>query len=324
MYEWLQPAWQALVQSRQRQRLAHALLLSGPAGIGKSVFATGLAAALLCQQPRESGLACGECPACRLFSAGTHPDFFPLGPEETGKPIRVDPVRALCQELAMTSHRAGYKVALINPADALNVNAANSLLKTLEEPTDNTLIILVTDRPGRLPATIRSRCQQQRLPLPSSALAERWLTERVGEGADPHALLALAGGAPLLALQMHESGALEKTQHWVQQLEGIALQTQDPLSVAGEWSRLPEADHLRWFQRWLQGLLRWRQAGVAQRLCAPSDGLQVLLDKVDCGAMHEQLDRLADALNQWSGGLNRQLLVEAVLIGWSDLCRPAG
>ena len=315
MHPWLEPAWQQFQASRAAGRLPHALLLAGPAGVGKGDFAAELAAALLCGDPAPDGHACGRCTGCRLRVAGTHPDFFRLEPEEAGKAIRIDAVRALCAELAMTSHAAGSKIAVIDPADALNVNAANSLLKTLEEPTDNTLIVLVSSAPQRLPATIRSRCQQLRLPLPSAAQARDWLAATLGDEArEAEALLNIAGGSPLRAAELLAAGMPDRYRHWARQVVDIARQAADPVQVAADWHGDRQPDCLRWFQRWLQGLIRQRALGGPA-----GGGLQALAEQVDLRLLFRLLDRVGAALDQWSAGLNHQLVLEEVLINWAEL-----
>ena len=157
--QWHATAWQQLQTSHRQQRLPHALLLSGEAGIGKAEFAARLAASLLCEQPHVDGQACGTCHACQRLGAQTHPDRFRLEPEEPGKAIKVDAVRQLIRNLSLTGHYGGYRVVTVEPAELMNTNAANAFLKTLEEPPANTLLILITASPARLPATIRSRCQ---------------------------------------------------------------------------------------------------------------------------------------------------------------------
>ncbi|MFO7642692.1 MAG: DNA polymerase III subunit delta', partial [Candidatus Competibacteraceae bacterium] len=157
---WHEPLWRQFQQSRAAGRLPHALLLAGPAGLGKLAFAKRLARALLCETPDVEGDACGRCRSCRLFQAGSHPDYRMEQPVEEGKAIRIDPIRELCGFLGFTAQYGGYKIALLEPADRLNLNAANSLLKTLEEPPGDCLLLLVTAHPARLPATVRSRCQK--------------------------------------------------------------------------------------------------------------------------------------------------------------------
>ena len=162
------PQW-ALLQARiNTQRVPHALLLSGSAdglmNAGKIQFTRYFAASLLCDACRtDTGLACGGCDACRLFAAGSHGDYLQVVPEEGSRVIKIHQIRALCEELGLTSQRGGYRVAVIAPADAMLGAAANGLLKTLEEPRPGVVIILISAKMGAIPMTIRSRCQRLRL-----------------------------------------------------------------------------------------------------------------------------------------------------------------
>lgn len=158
MYPWQTSNWQNLASSQQNKRLAHGLLLHGPKGIGKKAFAVDFAHWLLCEQP-STDKACGQCKSCQLIKAESNPDLLYLQPEEEGKAIKVDQIRELINKISLTGHGQGYRVIIISPADALNINASNSLLKTLEEPPENTVLILISDKPSKLMATIRSRTQ---------------------------------------------------------------------------------------------------------------------------------------------------------------------
>jgi len=177
-------------------RLPHALLLSGIDGIGKRAFSQCLAETLLCQKPSPAG-ACGECKPCRQLLADSHPDFRKLVPEGANAAIKVDPVRALVEWLQLTASQSSYRIALLEQADTLNRNAANSLLKTLEEPGDHAVLILSATRAGALPATVRSRCQQVTLNLSNQSAAIQWLADKVD---DPELALLEASGGPFLAL----------------------------------------------------------------------------------------------------------------------------
>ncbi len=214
---WLDAPLRAIVGARER--LAHALLLTGMRGIGKRNLAMHAAQALLCESPAQDGVACGHCASCAYFAAGTHPDFRMLdrwryddGDWELQAGIGVADVRALRDLAEVSAHRGGAKVAIIVPAEAMNHSAANALLKTLEEPTPGMVLILVADQPGRLPATILSRCRRIVVPPPSRHLATAWLAR---EGvADAALLLAQAGGAPLAARALAGAGLQAERAHW--------------------------------------------------------------------------------------------------------------
>src|SRR5436190_2265358 len=208
-----------------RARLPHALLVHGPRGIGKTEFARALGASALCESP-VAGLACGKCPSCHWFSQGNHPDYREVIPEaseedesEDGEAeapksekakslyIRVEQIRAIADFIALSTHRAGFRVLVIRPAEMLYPNAANALLKTLEEPPPATLIVLVSERPAQLLPTIRSRCRDVALPMPPRGESLAWLHEQ-GIGA-PEVALAAAGGAPLLARDLADPAEME-------------------------------------------------------------------------------------------------------------------
>ena len=148
--EWLAPHWQRLTGHIQSARVPQALLIVGRDGVGKARLAETFAQRLLCRTPNE--YACGTCHSCRLFAAQTHPDFLRIQPEEPGKAIPVDAIRALIADLSLKPQYSGRRVVLIGMAHQLNVSSANSLLKTLEEPDEHTTLVLLTDSPQSLPA----------------------------------------------------------------------------------------------------------------------------------------------------------------------------
>ena len=206
---WLEATAAATVG--ERERWPHALLLSGPRGIGKRLLALHLARSLLCESPQPSGAACGSCVGCNLVARGTHPDLRLIEPityddEGNATPvdaITVEPIRDLIDFALLSSHRGRAKVAVIAPAEALNAAAANALLKTLEEPPPGTYLLLVTHQAGRLTATLVSRCRRLPLAHPDPVVAAAWLGGRDVEQAD--LLLAQAGGAPWLALELADA-----------------------------------------------------------------------------------------------------------------------
>lgn len=227
---WHQEEMQRLMEQHAQRRLPHALLLSGAAGTGKQRLAQSLAQTLLCQRP-VGELACGQCDACHLSAAGTHPDLHTLGPEGDSRAIKIDQVRRLMDFCARTAHYDGARLALIAPAEALNRNAQNALLKTLEEPGEGLVLILVSHQPSLLLPTVRSRCQRRHLPLPELASALRWLSPQVGEGQAP-ALLAAARGAPLRAAALQEAEWFTARDRLVGQLLAVAQGRASPSQAA--------------------------------------------------------------------------------------------
>ncbi len=209
----------------RREAFPHALLIVGPRGIGKHALALNLAQGLLCESPVVDGLACGRCAGCRYAEGGTHPDLLRLElstfdhetqERKATETIAIDRVRALIDFVQLSSHRQRAKVAVIAPAERMNANAANALLKTLEEPPAGTFLLLVAEAPGRLPATVVSRCRRLPGPQPTPDEARAWLA---GHGVPDGALaLSLAGGAPLLALVHAEPSRLAERALWLEAL----------------------------------------------------------------------------------------------------------
>lgn len=237
--------WRGLLA--RRERLPHSLLLVGQKGLGKYELARQFAASLLCEQPQGDGQACGKCLPCNWYSQGNHPDFRLLQPEaladegevEDGKKkpsqqITIDQVRGLDDFLTVGTHRAGLRIILVHPAEAMNRNTANALLKTLEEPAPSTLFLLVSNEPLRLLPTIRSRCQVVPIVVPQPVLAEQVLA---ADGlADAGRWLALAGGSPGLALELAASGQGAWLETLVKRL--AAGRNIDALGLAAEFEKI--------------------------------------------------------------------------------------
>lgn len=318
IYPWHREHWEILQRRRADRRLAHGLLLSGPAGVGKRDFAAAFAAALLCARPAAAGVACDQCDACRLRLAGTHPDLLRVSLLEDKSQILIDQIRELSRSLSMKSHAGGYKIAIIAPADQMNAAAANSLLKTLEEPSDNTVLMLVTERPARLPATVRSRCQQLPFPAPAGALGRSWLADRLKE-ADADLLLRLADGAPLRALNLAQADTVTLRRNWIEQFVGARQGRIDPVKLAMDWSGDEALRPLEWVGSYLVDALRMQQGDRESiKNIDLIDVLQVIADSLPAATLHHMVARTWQ--NQRlarQAGVNRQLLLEELLIDWS-------
>ena len=245
---WQAGDWSRLQARRDRDALPHALLLCGPAGLGKRAFARSFAHGLLCMQAL-GGYACGRCRSCLLLAAGTHPDLVELtcGLRRDGTSrteIVVEQIRDLSARLAMNSQFGGWQIACIDPADAMNTAAANALLKTLEEPSARTLLVLLADAPERLPPTIRSRCQRIEFRQPEADDALAWL--RAEGVSEEQQALAAAGGNPGLARDWARAGMLEQRGTVRNELAALAAGRGDPGSVARRWLESQAAASL-WF-----------------------------------------------------------------------------
>lgn len=345
LYPWTTALSRAL--ARDRAQLPHGLLLAGPRGLGKNGFACWLAEWLLCAAPADDHRACGRCQGCQLLAAGSHPDLHVVQPESVYKStpgllaryalryppedkgkdskdstvIRIDQVRALIAASHTRPQIAGSKVLILSPADTLNTNAANSLLKLLEEPPPDSHLVLVADRPARLPATIRSRCARVEFRLPGADAATGWLQSQGLADADAGRLLALAGGAPLAARQLAESGFLAQRETLIADLEGLVAGRGDPLTCAGRWREIGVERCLHWLQGWLGDLVRVATPGNPGPLHNPDVAarLQALEKRLDSKALFLFSDAVGRARQLLGGGLDEQLIIEDTLIRWTEL-----
>jgi len=323
-YPWQAALWQQLAGRMQH---AHAYLLHGAAGIGKRALAERLMARLLCQRPL--GLdACGQCKACHLLAAGTHPDNFILEPEEADKPIKVDQVRELVNFVVQTAQLGGRKVVLVEPAEAMNLNAANALLKSLEEPSGDTVLLLISHQPSRLLPTVKSRCVQQACPLPSEAMSLAWLAQALPACSDEERreLLCLAAGSPLAAVRMQAQGVREQRAQVVEGVKKLLKQQIAPSQLAESWSAVSLPLLFDWFCDWAQLMLRYQ-------LTRDEDGLgqgdmrkvvQYLAEKTAQAKVLGIQDWLLAQRQKVIGkaNLNRVLLLEALLVQWASLPGP--
>ena len=313
----------------RRARFPHATLLTGPAGIGKFAFAQSLARALLCEAPGADGAACGTCAGCRYVAAGQHPDLRLVEPVEIDDDevkrvewIVVDRIRDLNAWAAITSHRGGAKVALIAPAERMNVAAANALLKTLEEPPPGTHFLLVSHVPGRLPATIASRCQRVAAPRPTQAEGAAWL-EAQGVR-DAAALLAQANFAPLRALALADANHQAERRAWI---DAIAMpQALSPTALGARLDAAPRegrkerlAAVVDWLAGWCADLARVRFGGAPVENPARADALGALAASVAPLRLFRYHRRLLGERALLSHPLSPRLVAEALLIDYCAL-----
>lgn len=314
---WHRGAWDVWSSRIQNARVPSAIILAGPEGLGKGLLAELFARALLCQERAGDSMPCGQCPGCRQYSAGSHPDLLRLRPGNPGKPIVVDQVREFSRRLFLTSHHGGARVGLIAPLEAMNVNASNSFLKTLEEPPSNVYLIAVSQRLLSLPATIRSRCQVMHVRRPSREDALAWLQDRIPQ-ADP-VLLEQAGGAPLKVLSLHEAGHLERVRRWSDGLTSLLAGKTSPLKLASEWEKEPLEDWLQWAMTWLMDVYRLKLGLPAAQL-GDREANTAINRSVRQLSWH-RLRRLhaetVEASRLLTTQANPRLLLESLLISWS-------
>ena len=326
--------WEGL--QAQRKRLPHALLLIGQKGLGKFELAHRFAGSLLCESPGESGLTCQKCLPCNWFSQGNHPDFRLLQPDALGesaeledgkkKPsqqITIDQIRALDDFFNVGTHRGGLRIIVVNPTEAMNRNAANSLLKTLEEPPPDTLFLLVTSEPMRLMPTIRSRCQVVPVPVPKLASASRALAD---DGVpDAERWLALAGGSPGLARELAEAGQGAWIEHLVSRLS--AGRDSDPLTMAADLEKMLKdgkgklslkhmVDAL---QKWLVDLTLARNGQPVRYFVPQQATISGLADMIPPARLIQSYRNLAARRQEAEQPLNARLFLEGLFMDYRAL-----
>jgi DNA polymerase-3 subunit delta' len=329
-----QRVWSAM-QGR-RDRLPHSLMLVGQKGLGKFELARSFAASLLCESPQTGGLACGKCLACNWFAQGNHPDFRLLQPEalsddieiEDGKKkpsqqITIDQIRALDEFFNVGTHRGGLRIVLVNPTEAMNRSTANSLLKTLEEPSPNTLFLMVSSEPMRLLPTIRSRCQIVPVPVPSSRVATQVLAD---EGlSQPERWLALAGGSPGLALALAESGQSA----WLELLASrlSSGRATDPLAMAAELEKavkdskgkLQLKQVVEAFQKWLVDLTLARNGLPIRYFLAQQATISGLADMIPPSRLIQSYRVAISRRQEAEQPLNARLFLEGLFLDYRAL-----
>lgn len=311
-----------LAKLHSDKRLPHALLLHGMSGIGKAQFAKGFAQFLLCQ--KEGGEACGVCKSCELNAAGSHPDLFMLSPEEEGKQLKVDQVRALGEFIYSTAQQGGYRVVIINPADSMNIASANALLKMLEEPGSDTLILLVTAKMGQVLPTIKSRCQHIECPTPPESMAIEWLISASDlDHERAQAILHVNRGAPKEALQYIEKGLNEHRVQLIRGLADILKQRRTPLEVSQSLQKLDLELILGWLYSLLTDVARDAICETADAL--RQDDARNMLHAVAKKTDPVKIFKLADKVHEERRAVmlrqnpNKQLLLECVLLEWAAL-----
>ncbi|MBK8286061.1 MAG: DNA polymerase III subunit delta' [Ahniella sp.] len=315
---WLAEDWQRLLARREAGRLPHALLIGGARGLGKRLFAEHLRALLLCERPTASGTPCGSCKACHLMRAGNHPDALTITFElrDDGKPrteITVDQIRALSARFAQTSQRGGWRVAIIEPAEAMNVAAANALLKTLEEPEPNVMMILVSDQWLRLSATIRSRCQRIDVREPEPAQSLAWLIAQGIAAKDAEPALALADGNPGEALVLARPEQRQIVNEVARDLGALAGKAV-LIEVVSRWLANDPGLRLRAAVQLVAQAIRRASLGAE----SDADGLSGLTARADFRKLSAWWDQANRARGQLDTPLRSDLILTEILGGWRD------
>lgn len=341
--------WNSAIANRfahDRARLSHALLFAGPRGLGKSALATWLSQLLLCDEAVAPAAPCGNCHGCKLFAAGSHPDIHVVLPDALAKSsqsllaryaqryvgedkgregkesaaIRVDQIRTLIANSQTRPQIARSRVVILSPAESLNTNAANSLLKLLEEPPPDTFLILIADTPGRMPATLRSRCTKIVFSLPERGVSRAWLEDAGVKPDRGDLLLSLTGNAPLLALELHNSDFPEQRSDLLNDLENLKNGQGDPIACASRWKALGAERSLAWFAGWLADLATLKVCRTPVNLRNPDllPRLQALEKRLHFGELVRFHALAIQSRAGLGGSLDEGLILEDILISWTQ------
>lgn len=311
--------------------MPHAVLLMGAQGIGKLDLAFNFAQSLLCEKPLASGTACQECNSCRWFEQESHPDFRLIQPDaltaaedgeekaggkKPSREISVDQIRDLSSFANLSAHCGGYRVVLVYPAEAMNNNAANSLLKTLEEPTDKLLFLLVTHKPQQLLPTILSRCLGFPVHTPTREAGVAWL-KQLGVLNPEHAL-AQTGFAPLQALGWAESGeGAEERSILLNAIRQPAML--DALALADSLQRSVPVHVIHCLQQWCHDLASAKLAGQVRYFPDQTAELIKLAGGISTVALLRFQKELLEARRAAFHPLNPKLLMESLLLSYRQL-----
>ena len=305
---WFSPAIDEVNAAFAARRVAHGILIHEDPGAGGFELARWIAQRFNCSE--ASRAPCGECQSCKWIEANQHPDVTLLSPEEDSEYIKIEPVRALVADLALTAHGRGYKVAILSPADALYPNAANSLLKTLEEPPPRTLLLLVTSQPARLLPTLRSRCSRLRLAGPSRQEAAEVLAAARGAGPWEDALAA-TGAGPFALLDADASALADLRADTLRTLRDIGSGNIQPPAVADKWARGELATRLACVESWvtdrilestaIRDVTHLSGSGLAPNICR----------------LFELSDAVRDMRKLAHTSINKTMAVEALLWRWA-------
>ena len=312
-----------LAASYQQQRMSHALLLSGQAGIGKLELGKYWAQFLFCKKPLAKG-PCNGCNDCYLFSIGNHPDFNLIQPEK--KLITIEQIRNNTEFAQNTSRLGGMKIMLFEPAEAMNLNAANALLKLLEEPPKQTLLLLISHQPGLLIATIRSRCQHLRCLLPPRSVSKNWMEQKGFEG-QAEIALQQSGGAPLRAMALAETGVVAGRLTLLESLQNMLERILTPVEAAKKCEKIGITASIEYLLLSVADLLANFQSGRAlhdPQLQSLSRLLRSDEHSVKSGLrLHDMYTNLVATHKAAlaSNNANSLLMLESLFVQWSLLTK---
>ncbi|MCK5360929.1 MAG: DNA polymerase III subunit delta' [Gammaproteobacteria bacterium] len=345
-YPWTEAAFDAFFSSKDRQ--AHAYLLAGQSGLGKTVLAEQLAKAMLCQQQVDD--ACGECHSCRLLESGNHPDLHVLQSEKRTvevndlfaiyapryledeskrkrrkKPsaiIAIDQVRGVIPDINTRPHLSACRIIVLNAAEDLNINAANSLLKSLEEPPSDCFFLLISHEPGRLLPTLRSRCNRIDFRTPDKAQTLEWLNKQLPGRTDTARLIDSAKGIPLRALALADGEINTDESRVFQAMHKLANRQTDPVTAAAELIKKSELIEILTLLQIMTSTIIRLKIAARNGSAVEKDENKALIDlgkRLNFKQLYTFLDDLSESKQLAGGPLDDTLALESGLISWQRM-----
>jgi len=334
---WQAAKYDRLVQQQLAGKLSHSLLIVGQEFLGKQHFALSIAGAMLCEAPTEPDAtdtvrssACGQCTGCLLQLAGTHPDFRFLKPEDS-KSIKIEQIRDMISWVSQTAQRAGKKVVIIDPAEQMTHQCANALLKCLEEPPGDSLIMLVSSQSGRLLPTIRSRCQLVEFHPPSRDVAVRWLLAQPdfikghGKTAEQDAalLVEIAGGAPLAVLERFDEAFLARRKTIIMSVTDLVTGQKSAQQVSELLVKAGAADSLECLCDIVTDCLKYHSGGDTKYIKNKDlvASVEAISGRFDVQGLFRVDEILKTARRELTGVSNPDpvLLIESVMISLKSM-----
>ncbi len=320
-YPWHQGSWAKFVNARSQNHLPHALLISGMEGTGKLDFARKIVTSLLCTSPVDN-TSCQKCQSCKTYQAGANPDYMQIELLEGKQQISVDQIRQLSKFISYTRSFNAYRVILLNPVERMNLNAANSLLKSLEEPASNTLIVLVATNLGKILPTIKSRCQLLTLPSPNKNQSVQWVRQRLPKS-NPEELLDMANMQPLNAIKVTDED-IQNREALATDLLGICTHQKMITEVAKSWEKFDHSILINWQTNWLIKIIKSKVidgstvSGSRQNLGITLSNIKNCLAPDSQWILYHQLIKQKQYIHT---SVNSLLFIENLLLLWLQASR---
>ena len=322
IYPWHQTTWDKFSLARSQNHLPHALLLTGDSGIGKLHLANAMVKSLLCLSPLNNEQdnikkneqnkqlpyqACNHCQACKTYDSGANPDYLKIELLEGKQQIVVDQIRQLSKFLNYTSSFNGNRVILLNPVERMNRNAANSLLKSLEEPSRNTIIVLITAELNQLIPTIKSRCQLLSVIKPNKNEALQWLNDIKPDQINHEIALEIANGKPLQAIEITEQD-INNREMLATDIFELLEERESITVIAKKWESFDLSTIIDWQLRWIQNYI--------QNNCTLTKTHLKIKEKIDTPKQWQLYQQLINQKQLVHTSVNSLIFVENMLSSW--------